>query len=123
MTNFLWVALGGAIGAVMRYSLGLWLINLSKIFPFATLIVNILGSFLLGLLFAWQYQQAEANQQLWLFLGVGVLGAFTTFSTFSLDVVLLAQQGEALKAILYAAVSAVGCIAAVFFALWLKSYS
>lgn len=123
MINFLYVAMGGALGAVIRYSLGLWLINMSKLFPFATLIVNILGSFLLGVLFAWQYQQTETNQQLWLFLGVGVLGAFTTFSAFSLDVVMLIQQGEAFKAIIYALTSVVACIAAVFLAMWLKLYS
>lgn len=123
MINFLYVAMGGALGAVMRYSLGLWLINMSKLFPFGTLIVNILGSFLLGVLFAWQYQQTETNQQLWLFLGVGVLGAFTTFSAFSLDVVMLIQQGEAFKAIIYALTSVVACIAAVFLAIWLKLYS
>ncbi len=121
MINLFWVAAGGAIGAVARYGMGMWLINLSKIFPFATLIVNITGSFLLALLFATQYQQAEPNQQLWLFLGVGVLGAFTTFSTFSLDVVLLAQQGDYIKALVYACLNAFGCIAAVLLALWLKS--
>jgi len=121
MTNFLWVALGGAIGAVGRYSIGLWLINLSKLFPFATLIVNITGSFLLALLFAWQLNQDGVNQQLWLLLGVGTLGAFTTFSTFSLDLVLLAQQGEWLKAVIYALLNIFGCIAAVLLALWLKS--
>lgn len=121
MSNLFWVATGGALGAMARYGMGMWLINLSKIFPFATLVVNITGSFLLALLFAWQHQQAEPNQQLWLFLGVGVLGAFTTFSTFSLDVVLMAQQGDWVKAITYALLNAFGCIAAVLFALWLKS--
>ncbi|GAB3292926.1 fluoride efflux transporter CrcB [Pseudidiomarina andamanensis] len=121
MINFMWVALGGAIGAMGRYGMGLWLINLSKLFPFATLIVNITGSFLLALLFAWQIQQEGANQQLWLLFGVGVLGAFTTFSTFSLDVVLMVQQGDWLKAILYALLNTFGCIAAVLLALWLKS--
>lgn len=121
MTNVLWVALGGALGASARYGLGMWLINLSKIFPFATLIVNIVGSFLLALLFASQLTENGANQQLWLFLGVGAIGAFTTFSTFSLDLVLLMQQGEWIKAALYTFLNLFGCLAAVLLALWLKS--
>src|SRR5690554_2389943 len=120
MTNLLWVALGGAIGASARYGIGLWLINLSKLFPFATLIVNIAGSFLLALLFATQHTQSAPNQQLWLFLGVGVIGAFTTFSTFSLELVVLMQQGEWFKAAMYAFLNVIGCLMAVLLALWLK---
>lgn len=120
VANFLWVALGGALGASARYGVGLLLINLSNLFPFATLVVNIAGSFFLALLFASQYASPESQQQLWLLLGVGVLGAFTTFSTFSLDVVLLLQQGDWFKAALYAALNVFGCIAAVGLALWMK---
>ncbi|MBR9906661.1 MAG: fluoride efflux transporter CrcB [Gammaproteobacteria bacterium] len=120
MTNFLWVALGGALGASARYGVGLLLINFSNLFPFATLIVNIAGSFLLAWLFAAEYAVSAADQQLWLFLGVGVLGAFTTFSTFSLDLVLLLQHGDWLKATLYALLNVFGCLGAVLLALWIK---
>lgn len=122
MSNLLWVAAGGALGAMARYGVGLWLVTeAGKAFPFATLIVNITGSFLLAVLFVWQQQQLP-NQQAWLFLGVGLLGAFTTFSTFSLEVVLLAQAEAYLKAALHAGLNLVCCLAAVSIALWLKPY-
>ncbi|WP_156099462.1 fluoride efflux transporter CrcB [Pseudidiomarina atlantica] len=122
ITNLVWVALGGALGALGRYgvalaSIGIW----GKSFPFGTLIVNIVGSFLLALLFIGQ-QQGSVNEAGWLFFGVGVLGAFTTFSTFSLEVVLLLQSGEFTKALLFASLNFFVCLAAVLLALWFKTY-
>ncbi len=123
MSNLLWVAGGGALGALGRYGISVLLANnIGKIFPFATLLVNILGSFLLAALFAWCQYQDDNHHQVWLFLGVGMLGAFTTFSTFSLEVVLLAEQGAYLKAALHAGLNFSCCIAAVLIALWLKPY-
>ncbi|RUO60265.1 fluoride efflux transporter CrcB [Pseudidiomarina insulisalsae] len=122
LTNLFWVALGGALGAMARFTVVMLSAGiLGKSFPFGTLIVNIVGSFLLALLFLGQ-QQGAVSEQTWLWVGVGVLGAFTTFSTFSLDVVLLLQNGETLKAFAYAGLNLFCCIAAVALALGLKSY-
>ncbi|WP_417689077.1 fluoride efflux transporter CrcB [Pseudidiomarina sp.] len=122
MINLLWVALGGALGALARYGTALLALGIfGKSFPFGTLIVNIVGSFLLAILFLGQ-QQGVVQENTWLFVGVGVLGAFTTFSTFSLETVLLLQNGEVLKASLYAGLNFICCIAAVALALGLKTY-
>lgn len=120
--SIFWVALGGAIGALARYGTALLALGIfGKSFPFGTLIVNIVGSFLLALLFIGQ-QQGAVHENTWLFVGVGVLGAFTTFSTFSLETVLLFQNGELLKGIAYASLNFICCIAAVAIALGLKTY-
>ena len=117
VSSLLLVAAGGAIGASTRYGVSLALINHAARFPFATLTVNILGSFLLGLLFA--YSQHSTVGESWrLFLGVGLLGSFTTFSTFSVEVVSLMNQGELSKALLHAGLNMVLCIAAVALAMW-----
>ncbi|MGQ4275861.1 fluoride efflux transporter CrcB [Pseudidiomarina sp. E22-M8] len=122
LTNWLYIALGGALGALARYGVTVSSLALfGRSFPFGTLIVNIVGSFLLAILFLGQ-QQGAVTSTTWLFLGVGVLGAFTTFSAFSLDVVLMLQAGETLKALAYASLNFVCCIAAVFVALGLKTY-
>lgn len=115
------VAAGGALGASARYGVSLALINSAGRFPFATLTVNILGSFLLGLLFA--YSQHTAISEGWrLFLAVGVLGAFTTFSTFSVEVVALLQQGELGKGLLHAGLNMILCIATVALAIVLMNH-
>lgn len=114
------VAVGGALGASARYGVSLALINYAARFPFATLIVNILGSFLLGLLVA--YSQHHAVNEGWrLLLGVGLLGAFTTFSTFSVEVVALINQNELPKALLHAGLNMMLCIAAVAVAILLMN--
>ncbi|MFX3623896.1 MAG: fluoride efflux transporter CrcB [Ectobacillus sp.] len=83
--NVLLVAIGGFFGAIARFSIGMWVKNKYKgAFPYATFFVNVLGSFLLGYLFG-----ADVGKQWLLLLGTGFMGAFTTFSTFKLEMVQL----------------------------------
>lgn len=101
------VALGGGIGALARYHLGrlmtLWLgPPAMALFPWATLAVNAIGSLLMGLLAGWLVKSAPANSdQLRLLLGIGLLGGFTTFSAFSLELAMLIQRGQVMIAALY----------------------
>lgn len=92
-TIWLAVAGGGALGAMARHGVSqLSLRWLGPNFPWGTLTANILGSFLLGLLVAWLAMREPNPPALRAFLAVGLLGAFTTFSTFALDVVLLYRE-------------------------------
>lgn len=104
MMNILQVALGGAVGSVLRYgALALWPA------PWGTLVVNVLGSFAMGVLFVVLSARAGLSP----LLMTGVLGGFTTFSAFSLDALRLAQGGQAAAAALYVAGSVVLSLLAV----------
>lgn len=107
MERYLLVMLGGAIGAMLRYGLGAWVQGLlGPGFPWSTLLINITGSFLIGLVLRLSLEGALSPE--WrLFLAVGVLGGYTTFSTFSWETLTLVQQGEWFKAFLYVAGSVV----------------
>ena len=92
------VAAGGAIGSVARYLVGTWSSKMFINFPWGTLIINVTGSFLIGLfvgLFATKWDLPQAAR---IFLIVGICGGYTTFSTFSLDSFRLMERGEALAA-------------------------
>ncbi len=108
-------ALGGAIGAALRYGVGiLSLMFLGAGFPWATLIVNIVGSFVMGVLveiFGTVYNPGKTMQ---VFLTTGILGGFTTFSTFSLDAVTLYERGNMAVTGGYIAASVILSIAGVF---------
>lgn len=108
LTSSLLVALGGGVGAWLRFVAGR-LIGQTT-FPYATLTINILGSFAMGLLAGWLARQGGASEGWRLLLGVGVLGGFTTFSAFSLEIVTLAQRGAIGAASAYAALSLAGGI-------------
>lgn len=108
---YLMVAIGGAVGACLRFGANeLALKLLPKGFPFATLAVNILGSLLIGLLYGLIEKEAIAITPAKTLLGIGFLGALTTFSTFSMDSLLLLQQGQWLKMALNIVLNVVGCI-------------
>jgi CrcB protein len=101
--RYLLVMLGGAIGAMLRYGLGAWVQGLSGPgFPWSTFLINISGSFLIGVVLR-QSLDGALSPEWRLFLAVGVLGGYTTFSTFSWETLTLVQQGEWLKAFLYVA--------------------
>ena len=115
------VMLGGAIGAGFRYHIGrIALANLGPGFPWGTWIVNIVGGFLMGVLAGNMVRFTPAEgEPLRLFLGVGVLGGFTTFSAFSLEAYTMLVRGEASLALAYAVSSAVGAILMLAFGVWL----
>ncbi|MCL1060155.1 fluoride efflux transporter CrcB [Shewanella sp. Choline-02u-19] len=114
MSNILFVALGGSVGAVLRYLISILMLQVfGSGFPFGTLVVNILGSFLMGVVYAFG-QVSEVSPEIKAFIGVGMLGALTTFSTFSNESLLLMQEGYLVKAILNVVVNVGVCIFVVF---------
>lgn len=117
MLPLLLVMAGGAIGAGARHLVGrAMLAALGPGFPWATLSINVGGGLLMGLL-AGLLLRFSLGESWRLFLGVGVLGGFTTFSSFSLDAVTLAQRGQMLAAGGYVAASVIGSIAALLIGL------
>lgn len=115
MSGVLWVALGGAIGSVARHGVNLGSARLLGAgFPYGTLAVNVVGSFLMGFIMALLMRKFAGNDVARLFLATGVLGGFTTFSAFSLDVFNLVQRGDNGVATLYVLASVLFSIAAVF---------
>lgn len=112
MWNFLIVALGGALGSVLRYLFYFLPINTS--FPFSTLIVNFIGSFCIGVIAALSENNIFLNNKWSLFLKVGFCGGFTTFSTFSLDTFYLIEKRHYLFSVIYLTMSFLLCILGVF---------
>ncbi len=109
-----YVALGGALGALARYGISGWVYDrMGESFPWGTLVVNLVGCLALGLVIRW-LQVSAVSPEVRPFLTIGVLGAFTTFSTFSYETVALLQEGQWLRAGLYMGGSVVlGLIAMV----------
>lgn len=109
MPSLFLVMLGGAAGSGARYLVGRWaLAGIGGGWPWGTLIVNLVGGFLMGMLVA-----RGGGEQTRLLLGVGVLGGFTTFSAFSLEVMLMIERGQWAAALLYILVSVVGAVGGV----------
>jgi CrcB protein len=113
MTQVIAIAAGGAAGALLRS----WVSNgihavLGRGFPYGTLTVNVVGSLLMGFLYIWLIERLATGPVLRAFLLIGVLGAFTTFSTFSVETLNLVESGQLGKAILNVLISVVVCIAA-----------
>lgn len=115
MKNLLFVAMGGAVGAVLRYGISSGIYTwFGRSFPYGTLVVNVLGSFAIGLLSILLIEKFDVPHEIRLALVVGVLGALTTFSTFSWDTLDLMQQGMMQKALLNVLLNVVICIAAAW---------
>lgn len=108
------VALGGAMGAVFRYLLGSWIQAMSDgSFPWGTWTVNVLGSLLLGFAMVW-LTESLASAEVRLFVAMGFLGSFTTFSTFTFETVELIREGLWMRAGIYSLGSlAIGVLAVV----------
>lgn len=121
MSMLLAVALGGAFGALARHLsiswIGRWL---GAGFPFGTLAVNVAGSFAMAVTVESLASKLDVSTELRGFLAIGVLGSFTTFSTFSHDVAVLYERGELLAAGGYVGASVTLSILALFSGLWLS---
>ncbi len=119
MPKLLLVMLGGAIGAGLRYHIGrLAIANLGPSFPWGTWAVNLLGALFMGVLAGLLIREGAGGEPLRLFLGVGVLGGFTTFSAFSLELVAMLQRGDYAVGLAYALSSVAGSAALLIFGLW-----
>ena len=114
MKTVMAIALGGALGAVARHFISHWsVVALGNGFPWGTLTVNVVGCFALGVVVEVMALVWSPAAEWRAFLTVGVLGAFTTFSAFALDISILHERGEMLQAILYVTASVAGSIAAI----------
>ena len=120
MNAYILVFLGGGLGAISRHAAGLAVGRIAGAsFPWGTLLVNILGSFAMGLLIAWLARRSAGDLDLRLLLATGFLGGFTTFSAFSLDAVTLYERGALTAAAGYVIASVAVSILALFAGLWL----
>ena len=118
--HWLAVAIGGALGAMARYGISGWIFDsTSHKFPYATLSVNVMGSLVMGVLFVLILEKGALPPEMRSLLMISFLGAFTTFSTFSLDALGLWQNGHLFLALVYALGTVVLCLAAITVAVWL----
>ena len=116
------VALGGAVGSLARYQVGRGMTRLLgpqhvATFPWATLVVNVAGSLAMGLLAGWLARGGQVGETWRLLVGVSLLGGFTTFSAFSLELMMLIERGQASTAFVYAAVSVLAGLSALYIGL------
>ena len=115
MKTLLFIACGGAAGAVLRYGASLGVYSLmGRGFPYGTLFVNVTGSLLMGVLSIVLLERFDFGPEWRAAILVGLLGSFTTFSTFSIETLNLLEQGEMIKALANMALSVIVCVAAVW---------
>lgn len=120
MQMLLAIAVGGAAGALSRHFLaGAIMRVVGPGFPYGTFVVNMLGSLLMGLLVTMFSHKLAVSQELRGLLAVGFLGSFTTFSTYSLETVLLIERGDLLNAGIYALGSLLLGVAGLFVGIWI----
>ena len=111
MTNIIFIAAGGATGALLRY----WVSNsvyalFGRAFPYGTLSVNVTGSILMGLCYVMLFERLDVGVQWRAGLMIGMLGAFTTFSTFSIETLNMLESGDQVRAVLNILLSVTLCI-------------
>lgn len=116
MISCLMVGIGGFFGSILRYLISLIPLGEQSSFPYKTLITNIIGAFLIGLIVALSLKNASINEKYILLLKTGFCGGFTTFSTFALESTQLIQGGKSITALIYITLSTVLCIGAVMMA-------
>ena len=112
MIDYLYLAIGAVAGTIARYRIGVWITGMQSGiagFPWGTLVINISGSLLLGVLMRY-FTASPAGNPLQLMLTVGFCGAYTTFSTFSYETITLLMEGETTLALLYIAGSVISSI-------------
>ena len=114
VANLLTVAVGGAIGATMRYSAALLTVTWFRDPHYSTIMVNVIGSLLIGYALNWVPHDGSNNEFIRLALLTGVLGGFTTFSAFSMETLVLMQDGEISKAMVNIGITLVGTLLAVW---------
>lgn len=115
MRLFLLASAGGAVGAGIRYLVSRWFTSVGLIdFPWATLFINVTGSFLMGVVIELLALRFNASSELRTFLATGILGGYTTFSAFSLEFATLYERGSTTAAFSYVAASVVLSLAAIF---------
>ncbi|WP_028468946.1 fluoride efflux transporter CrcB [Neptunomonas japonica] len=119
MQTILAVAVGGALGAASRFWLAGALNDKADKLPVGTLACNVLGSLVMGVLFVLIMEKTRLSPELRPLLMVGFLGAFTTFSSFSLETVALVQEGHIMSALIYVLLSVLMCIAALSAGIWI----
>jgi len=114
------VAAGGALGALLRYGVSIGVHGLfGRGFPYGTLTVNVSGSLLMGLLYVLLLERSALAPEWRLALLVGVLGAFTTFSSFAIETLVLVEEGAPLRALLNVVANVVTCLTACWAGLWI----
>jgi fluoride exporter len=114
MKSILLVMAGGAVGAALRFQLGRMLSVDATGWPWHTFAANVVGGFAMGILASWLARMGTGGNDLRLLLGVGLLGGFTTFSAFSLEMALMVERGQLALAAGYALASVVLALAALF---------
>jgi CrcB protein len=106
--KYLWVALGGALGSLARYAVGLWIYERTGTrFPYGTFVINVSGCFIIGFALTVLDERMGLPPAWRLAIPIGFVGAYTTFSTFEYETLRLAQHGQALSGLLYVVLSVV----------------
>ena len=121
--NYVLIFVGGGIGATLRYGLQGVVYRFSSAgFPYGTLVVNVLGSFGIGLLMSVSEERFVVSPPLRLFLTIGILGGFTTFSSFSFETIALLRDGSYLLGFVNVGASVLVCLAATWFGLTIGKF-